>query len=259
MYPSPPAGENPRVSVVLPTFNRAKTLFRACESVLAQHPPVFELIVVDDGSTDGTADLMAALSARDPRVRYIRQPNSGGGAARNRGIDAARGEVIAFQDSDDEWLAGKLAAQLESRGGSPALVFTAHTVVMIDGSEEVRPKIASDRASDLLAHNFISTQTVLVDRVILGASRFDERLRRLQDWDLWLSLISASANIRIVYVPQPLVRLYRQEDSLTNSEPAYYESLRLILSKHWRLYRKQPVRWLRHVARLVRYSARTST
>jgi glycosyltransferase involved in cell wall biosynthesis len=252
------AVDAPAVSVILPTFNRASTLHRACESVLAQQPGVHELIVVDDGSTDDTERIMTELARRDPRLKYVKQDNAGACAARNHGIDLARGDLIAFQDSDDEWLPGKLAAQLKARAGKPALVFTAHIVEMLDGSEEVRPTVGLPKLPDLLAHNYISTQTVLVDRSVLGEVRFDPRLRRLQDWDVWLSLM-ASRRVRFTFVTDPLVRLYRQTDSLSNSQEAYFDSLRILLFKHWRLYRAHPLRWIRHLARVVRFKTTGAT
>src|ERR1041385_7139241 len=102
----------PLVSVVLPTYQRAGTVGRAMRSVLAQTHSELELIVVDDGPDDGTADVVARIN--DPRVKYLRFPKRMGvSKARNVGVEAARGELIAFQDSDDEWLLDKLARQVE--------------------------------------------------------------------------------------------------------------------------------------------------
>ena len=97
------------VSVVIPTYNRAHLLGRAVTSALSQLSYDDELIIVDDGSTDNTNEVVGAFP--DPRIRYIRQTNAGAGAARNRGVAAATRDLIAFLDSDDEWLAGKLALQ----------------------------------------------------------------------------------------------------------------------------------------------------
>jgi len=97
------------VSVVIPTYNRAGLLGRAIQSVLSQLGRPDEIIVVDDGSTDGTAELVRTLA--EPRIRYIRQSHAGAGAARNRGVSEATRDLIAFLDSDDEWLPGKLALQ----------------------------------------------------------------------------------------------------------------------------------------------------
>src|SRR5215469_600238 len=100
----------PRVSVVIPLFNRARTIERALASVQRQSFSDLEIVVVDDASSDGGADKIAGL---DPRLRILRHPaNRGAAAARNTGINAARGEYVAFLDSDDEWLPAKLTTQL---------------------------------------------------------------------------------------------------------------------------------------------------
>jgi len=94
----------PRVSVIMPTYDRADTIRRSIASVQAQTDPDWELVLVDDGSRDDTADVVAAIAQRDARIRYIRQDNQGVAGARNRALRASRGAHIAFLDSDDEWL-----------------------------------------------------------------------------------------------------------------------------------------------------------
>lgn len=107
------AKNNPKVSVIIPTYNRAHLIGRAIKSVLNQTYKDFEIIIVDDGSTDKTEEVVKDF--KDERVRYIRrEKNKGGSAARNTGIKAARGEYIAFQDSDDEWLPEKLEKQMKA-------------------------------------------------------------------------------------------------------------------------------------------------
>ena len=104
--------ENVLISVVLPTYNRARCLSRSINSVLNQTFSNLELIIVDDGSTDNTRELVESFS--DPRIRYIYQENAGACAARNHGINEALGTYIAFQDSDDEWRKDKLEIQLNA-------------------------------------------------------------------------------------------------------------------------------------------------
>src|SRR5262249_37649013 len=121
------APTNPRVSVVMPTHDRADTVARAVQSVLVQTFQDLELIVVDDGSTDNTSAVLAALA--DPRLRVLRlDDNCGVSHARNIGVGAARGELLAFLDSDDEWLPEKLAAQVACHDAttSPSLVYCRH-------------------------------------------------------------------------------------------------------------------------------------
>jgi len=109
------------LSVIIPTFNRAHLLRRAIESVRSQLEKGDEIIVVDDGSTDTTAAVVKQI--RDTRIRYVRQAKAGAGAARNRGVREATGELIAFQDSDDEWLPGKAALQREFLAARPDILF----------------------------------------------------------------------------------------------------------------------------------------
>ena len=111
-------GKTPKVSVIIPTYNRAHLVGRAIRSVLNQTYQDFEIIVVDDGSTDNTEEVVKSFN--DPRIRYIRhEKNRGGSAACNTGIRAARGEYIAFQDSDDEWLPEKLEKQMQVFENTP--------------------------------------------------------------------------------------------------------------------------------------------
>ena len=106
--------KNPTVSIIIPTYNRAHLIGRAIQSVLNQTYQNFEIIVVDDGSTDNTEEMIKEFQKHDKRIKYIRhEKNRGGAAARNTGIKVARGEYIAFQDSDDEWLPEKLEKQMD--------------------------------------------------------------------------------------------------------------------------------------------------
>src|SRR5687768_1729437 len=123
------------VSVVIPTYNRAYCVRRAIDSALAQTYPHLEVIVVDDGSTDGTAELMRTAYGHDGRVRYHRQANGGVSAARNRGIALARGEYVALLDSDDRWKPWKLQAQVACLEHAPdvGMVWTDMEAVDPDG------------------------------------------------------------------------------------------------------------------------------
>ncbi len=187
----------PKVSVVLPTYNRLGTLERALASVLEQSYTDFEVIVVDDCSTDATRAYIEGLS--DVRVRYFRHDvNRGASAARNTGIKVARGCYIGFQDSDDVWLPDKLRDQLEclERNLSLDIVFTSF-VKRHPARELVIPpeSVASaDIAIRLALGNFIGTPTVVARRsVLLKGGGFDTSLCNHEDWDLWLTLASGGA------------------------------------------------------------------
>src|SRR5262245_18798192 len=183
----------PEVSVVIPVFNRAVKVRRAIASVLAQTFQNFEIIVVDDGSTDGTSSAVAAIA--DPRVTLIRHDrNRGGSAARNTGINASSVPFVAFLDSDDEWLPTKLERQLEVFERSServGLIYTWAERIFPDGSvSRYIPRRRVDLARALLTVNFIGeTSLGMVRRIALDAiGGFDETLPSSQDMDLWLRI-----------------------------------------------------------------------
>lgn len=244
------------VSVVIPTYNRAATIERAVRSALIQEA-VLEVIVVDDGSTDDTREVVGKLISAHPRVRYAQIENSGACAARNHGVSLSTGVLVAFQDSDDEWLPGKLTRQLElRRTAGPSLVSCMHRVFFNSLRTEMRPiqyRSGSSLRRSQLLDNSISTQTILIDRSIVQRTNgFDPRLRRLQDWDLCLQVL-ALKNIPILMVEEVLVNVYRQDDSITTNGAAYYTALARILRKHWRLFARYPYALLRHSLRVGKF------
>jgi glycosyltransferase involved in cell wall biosynthesis len=222
----------PRVTVVIPTFNRAALLVEAVDSVLRQSYPDFEVVVCDDGSTDDTAARVRTLG---PRVRYMELPHAGRpGAPRNRGIEAARGELVAFLDDDDLWETEKLARQIElmDREGM-TLVYTDRRRLFSEGSPSelaVSPSPASpDRLLDVvLQGHFPSVCTLLVRRALLEQiNGFDESLATGEDLDLWLRLAPIAYAGR---VPEPLVLVRRQPGSLSdrNGPLTYQNAIRIL-------------------------------
>jgi glycosyltransferase involved in cell wall biosynthesis len=203
--------ESPEVSVVIPTFDRAHLLARAINSVLAQSVHDWEMILVDDGSTDHTAAIVANLT--DCRIRYVRhQANCGGAAARNTGMREARGNYLAFLDSDDEWLPEKLEKQLKRfRTGSPSLglVYCASTLVTAEGEQpghEARLEgWIYERLLDLdvgcTASSFMVTRKVRESGFV-----FDETLPSWQDWDF---LVQVSRHFQVAACPERLVITHR--------------------------------------------------
>ena len=182
------------VSIIIPTFNCADFLVEAIRSVLAQTYEHYEIIVVDDGSTDHTE---AALEQFGNRVSYIGQAPGGPSVARNRGILEARGELIAFLDADDLWRPTKLSRQVEFLNGHPEsiLVYTDFTRGPHPGcNNDSRLKAyklrdPADPFHALLEENFIATPTVVVRREVLARSGlFDPMLKGSEDFDLWLRL-----------------------------------------------------------------------
>ncbi|WP_426112979.1 glycosyltransferase family 2 protein [Massilia sp. PWRC2] len=184
----------PLVSVVIPTYNRGYCIAACIASVLAQTLADFEIIVVDDASSDDTAARVAAMS--DPRISYVAlASNQGGAVARNTAIGRARGEFVAFLDSDDIWLPDKLAKQiagLRAAGARCALSYTWLTCVDDDGVETMRihPDIDGFCFEQILVSNFIGSFSNLVVRreLLVAAGALDVAFRSCQDWDLFIRL-----------------------------------------------------------------------
>ncbi|MFC1878438.1 glycosyltransferase family 2 protein [Chloroflexota bacterium] len=236
----------PIVSVILPTFNRAASLERAIRCVLAQTFSDFELIVIDDGSTDGTPQIVKTIN--DRRLHFLRLPvNRGAAAARNLGIKESHAGLIAFQDSDDIWSPDKLAVQIESikqinpktgvlyssfrwQSGQRQGITPANTRTVLSRFGLARHRLEGDLRQALLRGNFITTQTALVKRECLdSAGGFDKRLARLQDWDLWLRI---AQHYQFHYIDRPLVRTYRSSKRISADENALLRAFDLLLSKH---------------------------
>ena len=206
----------PLVSVVIPTYNSAQFVGDAVKSVLEQTYSRHEIIVVDDGSTDNTKEVLQLFGER---IQYIHQENRGPSAARNTGIRLAKGAYICFLDADDLWLPGKLEVQVSfmERHKDVGLVLSDHeefdsTGVVLESfiaakkfrSELTLPGLVEKPFSKLVAENFISTPTVIIRRECFEkAGLFDETLRSVEDRDLWLRI---AANYDIACLPMVVCR-----------------------------------------------------
>ncbi len=199
---SPPA--RPAVCVIIPTYNRAALLAASLDSVVAQTFTDYEIIVVDDGSDDDTAQRVAS---RDQSIRYLSQSNQGVSEARNHGLRVARGEFVAFLDSDDLWTPTFLERTVGHLRRQPehALVFTGYTPTDEVGKplSGRRKKLhGGDVTADLFASTFIHTSAVVARAAIIrDAGGFDGRLTHNEDYDLWLRL---SLRNRFGLIPEPL-------------------------------------------------------
>jgi glycosyltransferase involved in cell wall biosynthesis len=194
------------ITAIIPTFNTAAWIAAAIDSVLAQTHPVREIIIIDDGSSDNTREIVAGYS---DRVRYIYQENAGPSIARNRAIREASCPWIAFLDADDCWLPEKLARQVQAAETDPSaiLVYTSRWHVTPDGARElvrvVDPKLLWPA---LRFRNPIAPSTVLIRRdALLEVGGFDETLTGCEDWALWAKL---AWKRKFLAVDDPLV-LYR--------------------------------------------------
>ena len=235
----------PAVTVVIPVFNRASAVRAAIGSVLSQTFQDFEITVVDDGSTDQTASVVAAID--DPRIRLIRHDaNRGGSAARNSGIRAGSAPFVAFLDSDDEWLPTKLERQLAvfARGGERlALVYTGTERRFSDGTLARHiPRRQADLARALLTDNVIGETSVgMVRRSALEKiGGFDESLPWGQDLDLWLRICQ---RFDAEVVREVLVKIEKGNDAgrISASVPRTVLGRELFLRKHERELIRQGV------------------
>jgi len=183
----------PRISVIIPCYNNKPYLRECLDSVLNQTFSDYEVIVVDDGSTDGTGEIIQSYL---PRVRYLRQSNQGPAAARNAGIEAASGEYIAFQDADDLWYPEKLEMQLKFMEANPRFAWAYSDMCTFNEKQILQSSWFSDRPThqgkvfeQLIYNNFIPTITVMVKKdALLSAGCFDSSFRSCEDKDLWLRM-----------------------------------------------------------------------
>jgi glycosyltransferase involved in cell wall biosynthesis len=192
-----------RVSVIIPTYNRAWCLKEAVDSVMAQSYRDVEVILVDDGSTDGTAAMVAAW---DVPLRFLSQQNRGVSAARNLGLRSARGNLVAFLDSDDLWLPDKLARQVAFFDAHPEALICQTGETWIRRGVRVNPRHRHRKPSGRifeasLALCLVSPSAVMMRRGLLEeVGGFDESLPACEDYDLWLR-VSARYPVHLIETP----------------------------------------------------------
>lgn len=233
------------VSVVTPTYNRGEVIDRAVQSVLNQSYKNYEIIVVDDASTDNTLEVINSFT--DPRIRYLRhEENKGGAAARNTGIKAANGKYIAFLDSDDEWVKTKLERQLHVLNELPeeiGVIASDQVNIHSDGREVI---VSSNRDighnqkgyqishAKILKQNPAITSSALVKKECFErVGLFDEELPAHQEWDMWIRI---SRYYRFYRIREPLVRYYLTPNSIfrnRNGSKRVIEATMRIVDKHY--------------------------
>jgi GT2 family glycosyltransferase len=213
----------PTIAVVIPVHNGERYLGAALASVAAQSLPPREVIVVDDGSTDGSADVAARAGAR-----VLRQSNAGPGAARNAGVAVSESEWIAFLDADDVFLPDRLARQVAALRAQPAAIGVCSDALCLGGPRDGQRKLAGAPLpprlvfTDLLRSNPVIASSVLVQRAALlraGGFDADRVLIATEDYDLWLRLLAAPGSC-FAYVDAPLVQYRVHAGSL--SDPARF-------------------------------------
>ncbi len=206
-----------RVSVIIPTFNRKDFLKEAIDSVLSQTYKNFELIVVDDGSTDGTGEM---ISKYYPQIRYFYQKNKGPSAARNKGIKEAKGEYISFLDSDDLWLKEKLKKQIDFFDKNPEYKICYTDEIWIRNGKRVNPKKKHRKYCGWIFERtlplcIVSPSSVIIHRnVFENVGLFDEEFFVCEDYDLWLRI---SSKYPIYFLEEKLIiKRGGHEDQISN-------------------------------------------
>lgn len=218
----------PRISVVIPAYNAEATVLETIESVCAQTFSAFELIVVDDGSTDGTLARLGTV--HDPRLRILSYPNAGLAVARNRGLEKSLGEFVSFIDADDLWMPDKLELQLEALHRRPAAALAYSWTAFVDATGDflfakAPSPLEGDVFADLVRENFVASgSNILVRRdCAMAVGCFDTTLHSAHDWNFCLRV---AARWPFALVPRYQV-LYRISEGTmsANAERAERECL----------------------------------
>lgn len=251
---------SPLIGILVPAYNAERFLAQAIESVLAQSYPHWELILVDDGSWDGTARIALEYAARDPRLHYHHQPHQGLAQARNHALRRTDAEWIAFLDADDLWLPDKLSRQVEALNRTGAdLLYTGGYVFWEDDlanrrrcSEVPGGSRGGESMYRLLARqNRFAVSSVSIRRSLLEAvGAFDESpgIYGAEDYDLWLRV--ARVGGRFYGLPDPLIcyRVHRQ--AMSRDVDRMLQSLRNVLARHL-LLEETPRNRYRHFRRMA--------
>lgn len=229
--------EEQMISVVIPTYNRSKLLKRAVESVLNQTFKDFELIIVDDNSTDNTRETVMDLRKKDSRIKYFRHKNNqGGSAARNTGIKHAKGEFIALLDDDDEWLPEKLIKQMSLFEKLPAeygVVYCGCFYISEKNSKLIKhitPREHGNVYEQMLEGCILASPTPLLRKECFSVSGlFDEKLNSSQDWDMWIRI---SKHFKFDFVPELLAIHRIHGTQISSNLNAKIDGIKNVIKKY---------------------------
>ena len=246
-----------KISVIIPTYNRGRIIGNSINSVLNQTFKNLEIVVVDDGSTDNTKEVIEQI--KDERVRYIKlAKNNGASYARNIGIKNAIGQFISFQDSDDIFYPYKLERQLKNIiNKNSNFDFCKIKVIFNSSFSYFVPSINQDKSlsngdifTELISKgNFISNQAILIKKKFLLKYLFDPKLPRLQDYDLILRMIP---RVKISYTKDVLVELHIQKDSITLSNKKLRQAIYMLLKKNYNFNSNQKILFSKYLNRLLK-------
>ena len=210
--------KEPKVSIIIPTYNQAEYLKEAIESVLNQTYKNIEIIIVDDGSTDNTLEVVASF---DNKIVYIQQRNKGASSARNTGIKEASGEYVAFLDSDDMWIKNKLEKQIEFIKNDPEIgLLGTGCYEMINMGKMIYKKIFPAKneilQKDLIKYNpFIQSSVIVEKDVFNDIDLYDEKFKESEDYDLWLRI---AQKYKVANLPEALVTKRYYEKGLSKNK-----------------------------------------
>lgn len=232
-----------KISVIIPTYNSAAYIERTLDSVLSQCELPDEIVIVDDGSSDNTIKVLEEYEEKHrdvfSNIRVFQQTNQGAGAARNRAVKEAHSEWIAFLDSDDIWMPGKLEAVKTVMKNYPDASIIAHDEYAVDEKDLEARQLCKlheryDKSQDLFIQlyqgNLFSTSCMVIRKeVIEKAGGFDESLRSAQDYDLW---IRCSLNGKLHYIPEPYEIYVTREGNITSNTYRRYDCEMRICKKY---------------------------
>ena len=229
--------ENPTVTVVIPAYNATRYIAETIDTVLAQTYRNFEVVVVDDGSTDGTIKLITELGQRDSRIKLVSQANRGVSAARNTGIERAKGEYIAILDADDLWEPTKLEKQVNSLDTHPRAGLCYTWTAMADTEGKATGRIIASHAEGdvwlpLTEMNIVCCgSNPMIRRVCFdGVGLFDEELLFSEDWDMWWRI---ATKYHFCVVKEPLIRYRQHQTSHSTNCQLMLETSRTLIERNF--------------------------
>ena len=243
---------NDKISIIIPTYNREKYILNSIQSISNQTYFNIEIIIIDDCSTDNTAQIIKKI--KDNRIKYIKLKNRHGAPyARNLGIKLANGKFISFQDSDDIYHYDKLEKQMKNlKKQNSDLDFCKINVHINITFSSIFPYKRSIKSivigkiyEELISFgNFISTQSILVKKLYIEKYFFDVNFPRLQDYDLMLRMIP---NLKVSFTNEVLVELFRHNDSIGNDSNKLKKSLNLLLKKNYKFNNFEKIKFKNYI------------